>query len=170
MSKIRPRTYEDVLISNHPTLKQLAGRSEAWKVFTLAYIATAIAEYLDFVGRRQTMNDGQVAQTAELIFEEYGGILHFDDIALFFRLTKLGKYGHLYEISGVVLLEYIKQYLNDRSWQAYSWRKRLEQEKKDAIERQQQEEWNALSDEEKVEMHAKIKEAQDRILKKFSNN
>lgn len=168
MSSIRPRNYEEVIISNHPTLAEVCQQSNQWTMLTLAYVAATITDYLDFIGRRNTMNDQQVAQTATLITEEYGERLHFDDLPLFFRFAKLGRYGHLYDLNGVVILENIRQYLNERSSAEYERAICLEREAKEAEEARRQAEWDALTPAEKAEQQAKIQATIARIQAKFN--
>jgi len=134
------------------------------RVFTLSYISAALTNYLDFVGRRQTMDDEQVAETAELILEEYGS-LKFDDIALFFRNCKLSRYGKLYDLNGAALLDWLHTYRHERNaaeWRLYEQR---EKERMAEEERRQQAEWEAMSDEERAEQARKIAEIQEHIIK-----
>lgn len=168
LSNIRCRTFDEVIESNHPTLQEVSDRGEQWRVFTLAYISTALTSYLDFVGRRNTMNDEQVAETAMLILDEYPK-LKYDDIALFFRHCKLSKYGKLYDLNGAALLDWLNEYRCERNYAHYQLDQRREQERKAAEERQRQLEWEAMTEEERQAQEQRIKEIQQRIYRKLTN-
>jgi len=133
-----------------------------WRMFTLAYISAAITKYLDFIGRRNTMNDSQVAETAQLILEEYQR-LKFDDIEFFFRNCRLSKYGKLYDINGQVLLDWLHEYDMQR-WAAEERKARHDKEEE---ERRRIAEWEALPQEEKDRQLREIQEIQDRITKRL---
>jgi len=132
LTNIRCHTYEEVLLSNHPTLGEMAAKNEQWHIFTLAYISAGITSYLDFVGRRNSMNDAQVAETAELLLEDYRD-MKFDDIALFIRNCKKARYGRLYDLNGSVLLDWFREYDNQR-WEV---KRRLDKKAHEAEEVQQ---------------------------------
>ena len=153
LSNIACRTYEDVLLSNHATIGELAALSEQWRMFTLAYISVALTKYLDFISRRNTMDDYQVAETATLILEEYPN-LKVDDIALFFRQCRLSRFGKLYDLNGAVLLDWLHEYQQQRNAAQYNLYCRQEQERKDEEERRRQAQWEALTPEQKAETRA----------------
>jgi len=150
------------LYSNHPALGAVAAMGDNWRMFTLAYISAAITKYLDFIGRRNTMNDSQVAETAQLILEEYQR-LKFDDIEFFFRNCRLSKYGKLYDINGQVLLDWLHEYDMQR-WAAEERKARHDKEEE---ERRRIAEWEALPQEEKDRQLREIQEIQDRITKRL---
>ena len=156
-----------MLTSNHATIGELAEQSEQWRMFTLAYISVAISKYLDFLGRRNTMDDYQVAETATLILEEYPD-LKVDDIALFFRQCRLSRFGKLYDLNGAVLLDWLNDYTKQRNAAQYDLYKRQEQQRKDEEERRRQAEWEALTPEQQAEQQRKIEEIQERIRQKLS--
>lgn len=113
------------------------------------------------------MNDKQVAETATLILEEYGR-LKLDDIAFFFRQCKLAKYGKLYDLNGVVFLDWLNNYWSEREetmQHLYEAKKRAEQAKKEA---EREAAYNALSAEEKEKNQRKIDEIIQRIKKNLS--
>lgn len=141
---IRCRDYEDVLTSNHPTIAEMVQRSKGNNAFVLSYVSAAIVSYLDFIGRRQTMDDQQVAETAEIILQEYAA-LKFDDIALFIRLCKLSRFGKLYDINGAVLLQWLQTYCQERTQADYRLYEQREKARKEAEQRQWEEEWQAMS-------------------------
>lgn len=160
------KTYEDVLTSNHLTLDELAQRSNNLKTFTLSYIAGALTAYLDFIGRRNTMNDTQVAETAMLILEEFPK-LKIDDIALFFRYCKTSHFGKLYDINGATIFEWINTYCKERGEYEYQLLQVREKQRQDELERQRQAEWDALTPEQQAEQLQQIKEIQQRLQQKF---
>lgn len=107
----------------------MSERSENNRKFVLSYISTAIISYLNFVGRRNTMDDMQVADTAELILSEYPR-LKLDDIALFVRKCKLSHFGKLYDLNGAVLLDWLKVYIDERKQTLHALYEREEEERK----------------------------------------
>ena len=87
--KTECKTLDDIFKSPHQTIGYLGSLSENWQKFVLSYIAIAIVDYLEFVGREYTindkqviemaMNDKQVTETAILILEQKAQ-LKMDDI------------------------------------------------------------------------------------------
>lgn len=138
-------------------------------MFTLAYISVAISKYLDFIGRRNTMDDYQVAETATLILDEYPD-LKMDDIALFFRQCRLSRFGKLYDLNGSVLLDWLQEYRRQRTAAHWQLLDREEQERKQAEERQRQAEWEAMTEEQRAEHQRQIEAIQERIRQKLSGN
>lgn len=122
-------SYEDVLKSDHLTIGEMSKRSENNRKFMLSYISTAIISYLNFIGRRNTMDDVQVADTAELILTEYPR-LKLDDIALFIRKCKLSHFGKLYDLNGAVLLDWLNMYINERKQALHALYEREEEERR----------------------------------------
>ena len=60
------------------------------------------------------MNDIQMAQTADLILEEYY-YLNIEDFKLCFNMAKSGKFGKVYDrIDGQVIMDWLSTYLNMR--------------------------------------------------------
>ena len=167
MSSIRCRDYEDVLTSNHPTLAEMVQRSKGNNAFVLSYVSAAIVSYLDFIGRRQTMDDQQVAETAELILSEYA-TLKFDDIALFIRLCKLSHFGKLYDINGAVLLQWLQAYCQERTQADYRLYEQREKARKEAEQRQWDEEWQAMSHAEQEQYSRQFSAIANSIAKKIS--
>lgn len=168
LNNIACRSYDDVLTSNHATIGELAERNQNWYVFTLAYITAAITSYLDFVGRRNTMNDQQVGESARLILEEYPD-LKMDDIALFFRQCKLSHFGKLYDLNGAVLIEWLNQYQKERSTAYWQLQDRLEREQREEQERKEKAEWEALTPEQQAQRQREIEQIQERIANRLRN-
>ena len=60
------------------------------------------------------MNDIQMAQTADLILEEFY-YLNIEDFKLCFNMAKSGKFGKVYDrIDGMVIMDWLSTYLNMR--------------------------------------------------------
>lgn len=165
MTNIRCKTFDEVLTSNHPTIGELASRSQQWTMFTLAYVSGAITNYLDFVGRRNTMNDEQAAETATLILDEYP-TLKMDDIALFFRQCKLARYGKLYDLNGATLLDWLNIYRQERGAAEYKLYEKQRKAQEAAEEAKRQAEWDALTPEQQAEQKRQIDEIVERMTNK----
>lgn len=157
-----------MLTSNHATLGELAELSDQWRLFTISYISVALTNYLDFVGRRNTMNDQQVGESARLILEEYKQ-LKIDDIALFFRQCKLSHFGKLYDLNGSVLLDWLNQYLKERTTAYWQLQDRLEREQREEQERKEKAEWEALTPEQQAQRQREIEQIQERIANRLRN-
>lgn len=167
LSSIRCRDYEDVLTSNHPTLAEIVQRSKGNNAFVLSYVSAAIVSYLDFIGRRQTMDDQQVAETAGLILSEYA-TLKFDDIALFIRLCKLSHFGKLYDINGAVLLQWLQAYCQERIQADYRLYEQREKQRRDEEARRWEEEWQAMSPAEQEQYSRQFSAIAESIAKQKS--
>lgn len=142
-------------------------RSKGNSAFVLSYISAAIVSYLDFIGRRQTMDDQQVAETAELILTEHAA-LKFDDIALFIRLCKLSRFGKLYDINGAVLLQWLQTYRQERTQADYRLYEQREKARKEAEQRQWEEEWQAMPPAEQEQYIRQFTALTESIAKKLS--
>ena len=60
------------------------------------------------------MNDVQMAQTADLILDEFY-YLNIEDFKLCFNMAKSGKFGKVYDrIDGQVIMDWLSTYLNMR--------------------------------------------------------
>lgn len=137
-------------------------------MFTLAYISVAISKYLDFIGRRNTMDDHQVAETATLILDEYPD-LKMDDIALFFRQCRLSRFGKLYDLNGAVLLDWLHTFLVERN-RAYCLKCEADEKAaREADERRWEEERARMTDEEKAEQDKKVDDIIRRIEKQLKS-
>lgn len=168
LQSIQCRSYDDIVSSHHPTLGEMAERGQNWRVFTLAFVSTALVNYLDFVGRRNTMNDEQVAQTAALLIDEYPQ-LKFDDVAYFFRQCKLAHFGTLYDLNGAVLLDWLHTFLVERN-RAYCLKCEADEKAaREADERRWEEERSRMTDEEKAEQDKKVDDIIRRIEKQLKS-
>ena len=166
LTKIRNHSYREVLLSEHPRIGELSDRSQGWNTFVLGYISAAIVRYLDFVGRRNTMDDEQVAETAMLLLETYP-YLKMDEIEYFFHLCKTSHFGHLYDLNGATLLEWMQQYLKERNLEQGRIYQEQEKAAREAEERRRAEIEASMTEEERAETARKIEEIQNRLAAKF---
>lgn len=68
-----------------------------------------------FLHLRNRLTPAEYEFIGEQIIDEFGNILTFADINLFFRRVKSGLYGEFYErISAPTLLTWLRQYVSDR--------------------------------------------------------
>lgn len=75
-----------------------------------AVVSLILIETLDFLNVGKTMNDRQVAQTVDLILEDYS-VYKIDYFVLFFNRVKKGHFGKLYDrVDGQVLLDWLRQF------------------------------------------------------------
>jgi len=142
-------------------------RSKGNNAFVLSYISAAIVSYLDFIGRRQTMDDQQVAETAELILQEYAA-LKFADIALFIRFCKLSRFGKLYDINGAVLLQWLQTYCQERTQAGYRLYEQREKQRRDEEARRWEEEWQAMPSAEREQYNNQFAALAESIAKQKS--
>ena len=120
------KTFEDVFDSNQLTLEEVIQHGKNGQVRAFAIVSAAIISYLDYINRRELMTDLQIAETAQLICEEYGW-LKVDDIALLIRMAKKNKFGKTFNIDGQVIFGWIEEYVAQRK---ASLSKRMETEQK----------------------------------------
>ncbi|MDR2970097.1 MAG: hypothetical protein LBV32_10925 [Tannerellaceae bacterium] len=79
-----------------------------------AFIVKVLNDLIDFFNVGKTMGAYQVAQTADLIIDEYS-LLKPDDLKLCFNNAKAGKYGKVYDrIDGQVIMEWLRVYRTER--------------------------------------------------------
>jgi hypothetical protein len=112
------------------------------------------------------MTENQIADTAMLILEEYPK-LKVDDIALFFRKCKMSHFGKLYDLNGMVLMDWLSGYIAERNAVGLSLSRRREEERKREEERRREEEWNALTEEERRREEDKISGIINRLTEKY---
>lgn len=106
-----------------------------WRVLFLAVISTGIKDFLDFKNRRTLMSDTQIAQTAEMLLDEYPQ-LTVSDVSLFFRMCKMGKFGEMVDLDGTTILRWCERYIKDRHIALNSYYEMLEKCKKAESEEQ----------------------------------
>ena len=166
---MRCTTFDEVLQSNQPTLGEMCERGENNISFVCTYISAGIISYLDFVGRKNTMNDRQVAETADLIRTEYP-TLQFDDIALFIRMCKLAHFGKLYDITAISLLEWITMYVNERKIAKNNMYDRLQKEQEKERRERSEAEYRSMSDVEKEKIRQGMKDLINKTATEFGIN
>lgn len=161
------KNYNDVLTSNDPTIGEVAQRSIDNMISVALYLFAALCSFLDFVGRNNTMNDKQVSDTTFLILSEYPN-LKFDDIALFIRQCKLAHFGKLYDLNGMVLLDWLKQYQYERN-NAYNQLLQQQEQQRREQQRLQWEKENNATPQQREQYKKLVEEYCIRIAKSFSN-
>lgn len=167
LTSLQPKSHEEVLESNHPTLGELASISENNRAFTLSFIANAITKYLEYVGRQRTPNDPQVAEIAELMLDEYPH-LKFDDMAFFIRQCKLARFGKFYNLNGAVLMEWLAEYNKQRTAAYIQLRERQEHDQRKAEAQAADDYWKSLTPKQREEQKRQLEEIQQRIAHKLS--
>ena len=79
-----------------------------------AFVLIMLTDCVSFFNIGKTMTEVQLAQTAEMIIDDYG-FLKIDDFKLMFTYAKKGYYGAMYDcIDGNVILRWIEVYLKER--------------------------------------------------------
>ncbi|MBR3647098.1 MAG: hypothetical protein IKN59_01735 [Paludibacteraceae bacterium] len=168
LREIHVKTYNEVFESNHATVGELASRGQDWRLFVLAYISSALTNYLDFVGRKNTMDDMQIAETAELMLDEFP-TLKMDDLVLFFRMCKISHFGKLYDLNGGVIFDWLNTYLDERETARLSREARIKAEYAALEERRMLAERAAMTEEDKEAERRNIEEIQERMMRKLQN-
>lgn len=113
---LRPKTVNDVFDS--PTCSIAVVNREFGETHLRAFMVNVLNDLIDFFNVGKSMSAVQVAQTADLVIEEFY-YLKPDDFKLCFTQAKKGIYGKLYDrIDGQVILEWLHRYDQDRCIQA----------------------------------------------------
>lgn len=92
--------------------------NEAGEAWARALMVKLINNFVSFYSTNNTMNDYQIADTVDLVIEEYP---HYklDDYKLFFKMAKKGYFGQIFgRIDGEVILTWLKKYDEQRSLEA----------------------------------------------------
>lgn len=97
--------------SGMPTLASMYREFGEKKV--LAYIKLWITDLVEFLNVGKTMTGGQINQTAQMIYDEYH-YLNIADINLIFKRGKMGYYGQPFKLDGQVILNWFREYNNER--------------------------------------------------------
>ena len=114
-----------VLASGEPTLGTL--RREAGLTVARAAVAWLLTDARDFFNVAQKMSDTQVAQTVDLVLEEFPH-LQTDDLKLCLRRAMKGRYGRVYNrLDGQMMLQWLYAYDAERTDEAgrESWNRHL---------------------------------------------
>lgn len=79
-----------------------------------AVIVLIINDVVQFFNVGKTMNDNQVAQTADLILDNFG-YLKIEDFKYCFSLAKMGHFGQVYDrLDGQIILSWLSKYEDER--------------------------------------------------------
>lgn len=101
-----------------PTCSIAVMNKEFGETHLRAFMVNVLNDLLDFFSVGKTMGGVQVAQTADLIIEEYY-YLKPDDFKLCFTRAKKGQYGKVYDrIDGQVIFDWLNAYNKDRMAEA----------------------------------------------------
>lgn len=115
-NSLRPKTVNDVFDS--PTCSIAVVNREFGETHLRAFMVNVLNDLINFFNVGKSMSAVQVAQTADLVIEEFY-YLKPDDLKLCFTRAKKGVYGRLYDrIDGQVILEWLRQYDQERCVQA----------------------------------------------------
>lgn len=110
--EIKVRTITDVFNSENKSLNLT--KTEIGEKGVKALIVYAITDLIGFFNIGKVMSIEQVAQTTELIIEEYG-MFKIDDFKLCFNRAKKGEYGQVYDrLDGQVIFMWLEKYANER--------------------------------------------------------
>ncbi len=109
---IKVRNENDVFKSKNKSLILMT--PEIGEIGVRALLSYAISDLVDFFNLGKTMTADQIAQTVELIIEEFG-ILKIDDFKLCFSRAKKGYYGQVYDrLDGQIILLWLNTYTENR--------------------------------------------------------
>jgi hypothetical protein len=109
---IKVRNEDDVFNSKNKSLILMT--PEIGEMGVKALLSYAISDLVDFFNLGKTMTVEQIAQTVELIIEEFG-ILKIDDFKLCFSRAKKGYYGQVYDrLDGQIILLWLNTYAENR--------------------------------------------------------
>lgn len=109
---LAPRDYHDTLNSVTPTLAGF--RRDTSEMHVLAIMTLLVNDLIDFFVVKNTMNENQLAQTINLLVEDFY-YLNIEDFKLCFNNAKKGRYGKIYDrIDGMIIYEWVRMYAEDR--------------------------------------------------------
>lgn len=109
---LRPKTINDVFES--PCCAIVTLQKEFGEAYMRAFMVKMLNDLIDFFNIGKTMGAVQVAQTADMVIEEY---YYFkpDDFKLCFTRAKKGVYGKVYDrIDGQVIFDWLNIYKSER--------------------------------------------------------
>lgn len=107
-NSIKPRTVHDVF--NAPDLSIISIQKDIGEMFLKALMVKWFNGFVDFYSVNGTMSALQIADTINLIIEEYP---HYkqDDFKLFFNMAKKGMFGQIFgRMDGEVIMQWLRQY------------------------------------------------------------
>lgn len=111
-NSLKPKVLADAINSITPGIalyKKHSGETKA-----RALVVLLLSDLVKFFNVGKAMNDIQMAQTADLILDEFH-YFNLDDFKLCFNMAKSGKFGKVYDrIDGQVILEWLSEYETQR--------------------------------------------------------
>lgn len=117
LESTNPKTIAEVFDKQDaPTM--IAICNEAGEVWARALMVKLVNNFAEFYSTNNTMSDYQIADTVDLMLEEYP---HYklDDYKLFFKMAKKGYFGQIFgRIDGEVVLSWLKKYDEQRCVEA----------------------------------------------------
>ena len=109
---LKPRELTDAINSISPGLSVY--RKYSGETKSRALVVLFLSDLVKFFNVGKAMNDIQMAQTADLILEEFY-YLNIEDFKLCFNMAKSGKFGKVYDrIDGQVIMDWLSMYKNMR--------------------------------------------------------
>lgn len=107
-NSIQPKSVLDVFQA--PNLSIVSLKNDVGEPFIRALMVKWMGSFVNFYSVNGTMSDLQVADTINLILEEYP---HYkqDDFKLFFNMSKKGMFGQVFgRMDGEVIMQWLKAY------------------------------------------------------------
>lgn len=84
--------------------------TESSEIAVKALLSILLIDTLDFLNVGKTMNDRQIAQTVDLILEDYS-VYKIDYFVLCFNRAKKGHYGKLFDrVDGQIILDWLARF------------------------------------------------------------
>ena len=107
-NSINPKTIEDVFAAPEVGLATIC--KELGEIKLKAMMVIWMESFINFYSTTGTMDKFQVADTINLIIDEYPHYTMYD-FKLFFKRAKLGDYGEVYgRMDGQVILSWLRKY------------------------------------------------------------
>lgn len=112
-NSLKPATLTDAINSISTPIavyKKFEGETKARALMVLI-----LSDLVNFFNVGKRMNDVQIAQTADLILDNFY-YFNIEDFKLCFNSAKSGYFGKVYDrIDGMVIMDWLKQYENERA-------------------------------------------------------
>lgn len=167
--KMECNTWFDIFKSQHQTIGYLGNLNQDWKKYIYSYITTVITDFLKFVGRKETMDDQQIVETAILILKHKPN-MKIDDIYYFFELCKIAYFGRLYDINGHVIFDWLNKYEKQRNDKFTYFEAEVEREKQRRIAAKKKEIEDAKTPEQRKQEQENVTLIINRIKKNLYEN
>lgn len=114
---LKPANMKECINSSVCTLgafKRATSNEQTGDMTVKGIVIMMLTDIVAFFNVGKTMNPNQLAQTTELIIDNYG-FLKIDDFKLIFTNAKKGDYGKVYDrLDGNIMISWIDTYMNDR--------------------------------------------------------